>query len=492
MTREQLVALIEAGNWEVACASVRHYCLPSEVCETASLLEPINHDVMKKHKRRDKTIDIPTGEKDDEGNDKTTKQSVPVARLSIPIQKKIVMTAAAFLGTPVMQSNPEEGPEQRLVDALNKVWDDNKLDWRFRNIAKKVMSERECAELWYTEKAEDGYWEEDTINSGFKLSVKILARSLGDKMYPVFDDYGSMIAFGHKYTTRDENYKEVEHFDIYTAKKFFFSKLVGSVWWYSQDRITYDTEFKSYDNPIGKIPVIYYSQDCYEWQDVQTLIDRLETKISNHADTNDYFDSPKLLAKGKILNFARKGEAGQVFELENEADMKYLTWDQAPESTKLEIDNLLKFIYQYTCTPDISFENMKSLGAFSGIALKMFFQDALMKANDKREMYGECVQRRINYLKTALGVLDPSVNVTLSIKPAFNDVLPVNEEERINLLGTAVDKNLMTRDTAIRQNPLVENPEEEIDALDKEKKENTPVPQPAVPGTTQAPILEVV
>jgi SPP1 family phage portal protein len=496
MTKEKLIELIaDPTRFETAYSTICGYKLDDTECLSAKDYDPANHDVYKKSIRRDKTVNVAELDEEGQPTGKTRKELVRVARLAIPIQKKIVMTSAAFLGTPVMQSNPETPIEETMVAGLNQVWDENKLDWGFREIAKKRMSEREVAELWYTQKleTEDTFWGKSGVKSQFKLSRKILARSLGDHLYPVFDDYGKMIAFGHKYTTKDVDNKEVEHFDIYTDDTFYFSKRANGLWVYSNNRIDYSSEFTSFKNPIGKIPVIYYSQEEYEWQDVQALIDRLETKISNHADTNDYFDSPLLIAKGKIVAMATKGETGKVFEMENDADMKYLTWDQAPESTKMEIDNLIRFIYQYSCTPDISFENMKSLGAFSGVALKMFFQDALMKANDRREKFGECIQRRINYLKTAISVLDVKLKsaVTLSVKPVFNDILPVNEQERITILSAAVEGKLMTRDTAVRQNPLVENPEEEIDALDKEKKEADALATPA-PATPPAPVMEVV
>jgi DNA-binding Xre family transcriptional regulator len=50
-----------------------------------------------------------------------------------------------------------------------------------------------------------------------------------------------------------------------------------------------------------------------------------------------------------------RGESGAILQLEGEnADAKYLSWEHAPESVKLEIETLLRMIYTITQMPDIS------------------------------------------------------------------------------------------------------------------------------------------
>ena len=88
--------------------------------------------------------------------------------------------------------------------------------------------------------------------------------------------------------------------------------------------------------------------------------------------------------------------------MKNGADAKYLSWDQSPESIKLEGGTLKDLIHYMTGTPDISFENLKQIGPISGIALRLMFMDAHMHASDKEEIFGKGIQRRINFLKAAL------------------------------------------------------------------------------------------
>lgn len=419
------------------------------------------HDVMDINKRQRKMVTT------DEG---TTFQDV--SRLPIPLQKIIVSRAATFLcGNPIeLEASPATDAETNLLTVLKKQWKDCKLDYLSKNLAKLVMSETECAELWYWEKAPLKYWANtpnDNSAVEYRLRMKVLAHSKGDLIYPVFDASGDMIAFGRCYAMVEED-KLVEHFDVYTDEQIFYSKMqAGKIELIEQQ-----------DNPFGKIPVIYYWQRQPEWHDVQHLIDRYEKILSNHGDTNDYFGSPIVKVKGKIEGFAKKGEQGKVIELEGESDANYMTWDQSPASVELEFKNLRSLIFDMTDTPDISIEQMKAIGTFSGIALKMIFMNAHMKASDKEESFGMSIQRRINFMKYALARINVQLEpgTTMDIVPKFIYYLPKDEAGIINMLTTAKTGGIISQETAVAQNPLVEDAETELDRI----KEEQPTPGQAL------------
>ncbi len=391
---------------------------------------------------------------------------VDVARLPVPFQKKIVQLAAAFLcGNPIqLVADPTADVEKSLVAILKKTWEDNKLDYDSKGILKLMMKETEVAELWYTEPVDDQYWK-GTSNQGskFRLRMKILANSLGDQLYPVYNNAGDMIAFGRGYFLPDGD-KKVEHFDLYTNKETIKGHKTDAGW-----------ETATESNIITKIPIIYYSQDAVEWADVQQLIERYETSLSNHGDTNDYFGSPIVFLDGDVTGFASKGEQGKVLQGKDGAKASYLTWDQSPESVKLEQTNLRSLILDFSDTPDISIEKMQSLGTFSGIALKMLFIGAHLKAADKEEIFGKGIQRRINFLKAANAKINLKLEpaLTLSVKPKFTYYLPSNEKEMIDLLTSAVGtgKPILSQKTAVGLNPLVQNADDEQKQIDQEKKD---------------------
>lgn len=296
--------------------------------------------------------------------------------------------------------------------------------------------------------------------------MRILANSKGDTLYPVYNAAGDLIAFGREYKIKITGTTDTEdHFDLYTDDNIYLSKKTSGAW---------VTETKS--NVIGKIPVVYYDQIAPEWHDVQEMIERFEKSLSNHADTNDYYGSPMVKVKGEIKGFAKKGESGKVLELDANAEAEYMTWDQSPESVKLEQSNLRSLILDFTDTPDISFDNMKGMGTFSGFALKMLFMAAHLKASQKEESFGKGIQRRINLIKAILITFKQSTlkqASSLDIYPEFEYFLPKDDQGMIDLLVTATgNKAIISRKSAVSLNPLVTDAAQELEELRKEDEEN--------------------
>lgn len=447
-----------AGDYNLAIESIKSSSVQPLMSpeEAIAQLDVRNHDVMSAALRPDKQKEI----EDDNGN--VTVSTVYVTRLPIPMQKVIVDRAAAFLcGNPIqLVSQPTTDVEANLLSLVKKVWDDNKLDYESMDLASMMMGECQCAELWYIQKATPEYWA-GTANEGknYRLRCKILAPSLGDRLFPVFDSTGDMIAFGRGYSVK-VNGQDEAHFDIYTND------------WYYLGKYNNGWEFTTEPNMVKKIPVIYYSQPLPEWYDVENAIKRLEKTKSNLGDTNDYFASPMITASGEIIGFADKEDQGKVLKLENGAQVGYLTWDNAPESIKLELNELKSDIYDLTDTPNISFKEMKDIGNFSGIALKMLFMAAHMKAAKKETKFGKGIQRRVNYIKAALLFINTSLSKAqaLNIKPNFEYYLPKDLNEIITTITSAVQPGtaIMSQETAVGMNPLVEDPKKELELMQKE------------------------
>src|SRR5438045_6625265 len=119
----------------------------------------------------------------------------------------------------------------------------------------------------------------------------ILKPSEGNKLFPLFDDFGDLIAFGRSYVT--SNYTEgsiiedVTNYEVYT----------------DNDVYTFDDnqkEIETKKHGFSKIPVIYYAQEHTEWHVVQPLIDQLEKILSNLGDTNIRFANPVTVGKDKV------------------------------------------------------------------------------------------------------------------------------------------------------------------------------------------------
>ena len=453
-------------NAEMMIAELKKRPTPSPCPALEEEYFPSGHKINDTSLRPDKAI------KNAEG---VLERFEKVARIALPLQKIIVERAVAFLfGYPVKMSCPKTNDKIAATwEAIRRTLTENKVDSLNRRVARTVMRETEVAELWYPVE-DNGFWSRvssderynfvNDVKPAHRLRVCILSPSLGDKLFPLYDVYGDMIAFSRQWGVK-EDFKERYFFDTYTANEFLhFEKEDTSSWVLKERR----------NNSIGKIPVIYAHQDRTEWSDVQCLIERLEKLLSNFADTNDYHASPKIFVTGEIRGFARKGETGAIIEGDANSTAQYLSWQQAPESVRLEISTLLNMIYSTTQTPDISFDSVKGLGNVSGVALKMMFMDAHLKVQNKCEMFSEYLERRVNIIKAYMSILNTSLapwvdslEITQTIQPyMINDMSATIQALNIASGGKA----LISQQSAVRISGLVDNPEDEMEVITQEKE----------------------
>jgi len=400
------------------------------------------------------------------GKGKTLK-TVPQAKLVIRYQKKIVNMAVAFIfgdAVKLVLQNTEDKYKETF-SLIEDVWDKNKLDYFNKKLARRLFIETKVAELWYV------IIDKDKVKH---VKVALLCDGNGDDIYAHFNENGDMDAFTRRYKLLDIDDKTYDHVDIYTAENYI--KAIKKDTWQVEKK----------ENLYKKIPVIYYEQKETEWEVVQSLIDRVEMLISKSADTNDYFGAPTLKIKGKIINPPEKAEVGKLLQFSGETnaegkidygDADYLIWEHAPEAVKLEYEILKDIIYSMTSTPDLAFSAVKGSTKTSGEALKFLFLDAILKAKDKEEVFGESLARRINLLKAILAVTELKAKQSLeelNITINFGDILPQSVSETIKSLSTARGgEPIMSQEEAVKQNPLVSDAEEDIKRLEEEKKSET-------------------
>lgn len=440
----QVVAVLKNGRIKTNAA-------PEKWSDYQSELDPARHKVNDRILRPDTIV------KTDDGT-----KIVKAERIALAIQKLIVKRAAAMLfgNDPALVADQQNN----IVDTLTAVFDDVKISTLNYNVGKIVMSNREVAEYWYT--VED---KEPSQIYGFtsplRIKCAIFAPEKGDTLYPYFDDAGDLIAFSRQYTIA-RGQESHTYFETYTAEATYKWDISG------KDNALVEGYPKP--NPIGKIPVIYAEQPDVEWADVQNLIERLETLLSNFADTNDYHASPKILVTGEILDWAKKGESGAVIQMSDGGSAQYLTWSQAPASVKTEIDTLLQLIYTISQTPDISFENVKTLGGVSGVALDLLFMDSNLKVKDKRGIFDEYLQRRINVVKAYLQNMNLAPEFVANckntiVKAIIKPFRLADKTTALNQIVTAYNNHTISERTAVTQTAQTlgtgVNVEEELDQI---------------------------
>lgn len=358
---------------------------PTQSQESLLAVEQYNtatHKVMQTQYRVNKTIYKPILDANGEqveinGEPQFRQHTVFVNRVPISMQKNIVALRKYFMNLrgSVLYCDDDQSA---LLEEVTRVRKNNKYSFKIEEIAERTMSELQSAEMWW-------------VNDEGKIKMRVLSPEKGDLLLPIFDEFGDLKYFLRSYTVNEDTYT-----DIFTQAENYTFNGKGEL-------------VNSWKNVWGKIPIIYYEQAEPEWSDVQNLIERYETLLSNFGDNVDYTGNPITVVKGQIQGYAAKEDSGKVLQLESDADIKYLTADGAPEAVALEMRTLKEDMYRYSHTPDMSIESLKG-NAVSGVAFDRLFTDAQLSAEGKLSgTFGESMQRSVNLVSAMVRSINRSL-----------------------------------------------------------------------------------
>lgn len=370
-------------------------------------------------------------------------QAVEPNRIAIPLEQDIVNIQTAFtVGTePKMECNTEES-EVGLFETLKVILRKNKVKYQNKRIVRSWLSEQEVAEYWYVVK-DEGFWEKLMTKIKFafgkskpeyKLRSVLWSPFRGDKLYPFFDESNDLVAFSREFKKKDLEGNEILCFMTITSDKV-----------YEWNR-TEEWEAKESKHGFDKLPVIYcYRPEAY-CDKIRTIRVRIEKLLSNYADCIDYHFFPILKLFGEVDNLSGNFK-NRVVQLTGEkADAQYLTWNQASDTVKLELDSLTEKAYSMTNTPRIMPEALRGLGSsFSGVSFRYMFMGAHLSVENHAEDMGEFFQRRINFLVHAIGKVNTllesasnTIDINVEIQPYMIDSIADNVTTAVNAVSGGV------------------------------------------------------
>ncbi len=394
----------------------------------------------------------------------------PVWKLPIPYPVFINEIALVFLyGRPVKWTLLSEGTDDAFK-AYQEFIKNTRFDSKIRQCKRLAGAETESALLFRTYRDDDG---------SPQCQLRVLARSKGDEIYTRFDQYENMVAFAWGYYVKEEKEGSEYHFDVYT-KAATFRCIKKSLGWEVIQEINF----------VGKIPVIYFKQEK-EWDGVEALIHREESIASRTADTNDYFADPiAIMAQDIIKNMPEKKEAAKLLITNDKEGVdkaaKYLTWDNAPQSKKDELDWLQTQILQKTFTPNITTDTLKSISQLSGKALRTVMMLADIKAAKRKESHDELLDRTASLITAIIGnVLDVSLHSqceNLKVGHEFQEPFGEDIADAINNITRAVDAGILSTESAVELNPLIKDAHRESERLKAEQQENMKLQQSIFDG----------
>jgi hypothetical protein len=124
-----------------------------------------------------------------------------------------------------------------------------------------------------------------------------------------------------------------------------------------------------------------------------------------------------------------------------------------------------------THTPRLSIENLKGLAAVSGTAFRYTFMGAHLAVANHAETIEEFLQRRYNFLVSALASLNTSYREaaeTIEISPLIVPYMIDDINDKIHAAVEAVGGGVASRRTGVVLAGIVDEVDDELEAMEVE------------------------
>lgn len=376
-------------------------------------------------------------------------------KIPIAYQQFINEIALVFLyGRPVKWSQGSEGTDEAF-SFYQALMGEIRFNSIIREAKRAAGAEGVSAILYHCYK--------DNDNTP-RLLLNLLSYENGDTIYTVKDQYKRLTSFAWGYYLTEAGNRTVYHVDVYTTDTIYRARRESVGW-----------EVLVMPNPVGKIPVLLFEQTP-EHSSVQPLIEKIEDSESTEADVIDRFANPAMVATAEILNSLPKAEEeAKLYILKNGGDVRYLTWDQASESKRNQFERLDKHILSKSFTPNIDFDNMKSLGNLSAKAIRKVMLLAVIKAERHKERHDGYMNRHASIMKAIMGnVLDYRNKAqydALVLNHEFQEPFGDDVSELLADLSKQYNDGALSRETYLELSYLVKDVKAEMDRIREEESE---------------------
>lgn len=276
---------------------------------------------------------------------------------------------------------------------------------------------------------------------------------------PFWDDYMELEMFVEDYRVKDELLGETRYLRVFTEEATY--EFIENHRGVLSEEVT--------ENLFG-MPIIAYKNNEFhrllksDFEIIQPLVEEYERVLSAAGDIIHYHADPILVAFGQKLPDI--GGTGKILNFEKGADVKYLTWDQNIEALNWYVSQLKNLIYELSMTPKFVFEQ-QAVSNLSGVALKLLYSAALVKANEKQQALQE-MKKRYKYLAKIYEV-QTAKRIEDDVDIDFAVTIPTNEVELINSMLSLYSAGLVSKETVLQKVPYIEDVQKELQKLAKEE-----------------------
>lgn len=383
-------------------------------------------------------------------------KDLPDVRVVCNHAKDITDTATGyFMGNPITYSNTEDADIEALLVAFDNantddVDADNAQDMSIFGLAyeyvyaKKDKSEPACKNI-------------SPLSTFIVVDDTIEENELfGVYYYPKKNDAEDIIQWVATIST--QNYKWVLNI-------------------LNDPKLVQELTEKPEQHFFGGIQIIEYlnnKEAIGDFEQQIPLIDAYNTLMSDRVTDKEQFIDAILVLYGAILGEdeeeAKEAQDAlhkkKLIELPADAKAEYLTRALDENGVEVLRKALKEDIYTFSHIPNLTDENFA--GNASGVAMEYKLLGLEMVTKTKERYYKKGLQRRIEMFCNFLNMKALAMEAG-SVVPSFSRSLPKNLQELATTLYNL--KDLVSMKTLLKQIPFVEDPDAEIEEVEKAAEE---------------------
>lgn len=356
-----------------------------------------------------------------------------VTRVALDLQRLAVKRMTELcVGIPVKRIyKPTDEKQKDVARYLEAILVRNRIDTLNIERLNMLFAGCEVLTLWYATEDKNNVY---GFDSPLKFRCRNFSPMLGDALYPLFDEYGDLVALSVGYT-RKVGKAKVNYFDAYTDSLHVKYSDQGEGRW---------VEVVREQTTLGKIPAVYMFRPTPIWEGTSDTVYEIEMALSRNGNYLRKNSKPLFIVMAdEIISYgdekSQDREFRSVMQYPANAKAEYVTWAQAVDNLKFFVDSLRSLFFTQLQLPDWSYEKM-SQQALSGESRKQLFIDAQMKVTDESGRLLEFFDRELNVAKAFLKSVLPSYTDAIDALIVETKITPFSigdQQEQINMLITA-------------------------------------------------------
>lgn len=345
-----------------------------------------------------------------------------------------------------------------ISEAIESIYKHARIDNVNLSRARNYFACCEFCTVWYAvEKPNKLYG----FDSKYKLKCATFSPMDGASLYPLFDEYGDLIALSFKYERKVKGERET-YFETYTADRRIKWRQKDAGW----------EEIINEEVIIMKIPAIYGYRLKPIYDGLSYIREEIEYTLSRNSDVIAYNSAPIIKVVGNLQGEEQKGESRRIMRVMEGGDVSYISWNQSTEAMRYHVDTLTNQYWAQAQMPNISFDNMVGLGNIGYDARKTLFMDAELKVGDERGAWVELLERECNVIKAFLAQMNTAWAKEIeevTVEHIITSYKQDDEKAKVEMCVTANGgKPVISQEESVRLAGLSENPEATMELLNNE------------------------